>query len=111
GDTAQSAFLLTAAIAALAVLLAIAGIFFAISGIANPIRSIASAMRRLSDGDLDSDIPYAGRADEVGEMAGAVEIFRQNALNVVRLEKEAAESRSESEAARAAAQQRTEREA
>ncbi|MGO7374003.1 HAMP domain-containing protein, partial [Rhizobium ruizarguesonis] len=69
GDTAQSAFLLKAAIAALAVLLAIAGIFFAISGIANPIRSIASAMRRLSDGDLDSDIPYAGRAEEVGEMA------------------------------------------
>ncbi|MGO4119331.1 HAMP domain-containing protein, partial [Rhizobium ruizarguesonis] len=30
-----------------------------ISGIANPIRSIASAMRRLSDGDLDIDIPYA----------------------------------------------------
>ncbi|MBW8791590.1 MAG: methyl-accepting chemotaxis protein, partial [Rhizobium leguminosarum] len=111
GDSAQSAFLLTAAIAGLAVLLAIAGIFFAISGIANPIRDIASAMRRLSGGDLDSDIPYAGRADEVGEMAGAVEIFRQNALNVVRLEKEAAESRRESEATRAAAQQRVEREA
>ncbi|MBY5540840.1 methyl-accepting chemotaxis protein [Rhizobium leguminosarum] len=111
GASAQSAFMLTATIAALAVLLAVAGIFFAISGIASPIRSIASAMRRLSDGDLDSDIPYAGRADEVGEMAGAVEIFRHNALNVVRLEKEAAESRSESEAARAAAQQRAEREA
>ncbi|MBB3163017.1 methyl-accepting chemotaxis protein [Rhizobium laguerreae] len=111
GASAQSAFMLTATIAALAVLLAVAGIFFAISGIASPIRSIASAMRRLSDGDLDSDIPYAGRADEIGEMAGAVEIFRQNALNVVRLEKEAAESRSESEAARAASQQRAEREA
>jgi len=111
GVSADSAFILTAAIAAIAVLVAVAGIVFAISGIANPIRRTASAMKRLSDGDLDSDIPYAGRADEVGEMAGAVEIFRQNALNVVRLEKEAADSRSESEAARAAAQQRAEREA
>ncbi|EJB06841.1 methyl-accepting chemotaxis protein [Rhizobium leguminosarum bv. trifolii WSM597] len=109
--SATSAFILTAAIAALAVLIAMAGIAFAVFGIANPIRSIASAMRRLSDGDLDSDIPGAGRADEVGEMAGAVEVFRQNALNVVRLEKEAAASRSESEAVRAAAQQRAEREA
>ncbi|MGO7302254.1 HAMP domain-containing protein, partial [Rhizobium ruizarguesonis] len=64
GASAQSAFMLTATIAVLAVLLAVAGILFAISGIANPIRSIAYAMRRLSDGDLDSDIPYAGRADE-----------------------------------------------
>jgi len=109
--SATSAFMLTAAIAALAVLIAMAGIAFAVFGIANPIRSIASAMRRLSDGDLDSAIPGAGRADEVGEMAGAVEVFRQNALNVVRLEKEAALSRSESEAVRAAAQQRAEREA
>ncbi|AVA24727.1 HAMP domain-containing methyl-accepting chemotaxis protein [Rhizobium sp. NXC24] len=109
--SAKSAFALTATIALLAILIAIAGIVFAISGIANPIRRIASAMGRLSDGDLNSDIPYAGRADEVGEMACAVEVFRRNALNVVRLEKEAAASRSESEAARAAAQQRAEREA
>ncbi|APO77917.1 methyl-accepting chemotaxis protein (plasmid) [Rhizobium etli 8C-3] len=109
--SAKSAFMLTAAIATLAVLVAVAGIVFAISGIANPIRRIASAMKRLSDGDIDSDIPYADRADEVGEMAGGVEIFRQNALNVVRLETEAAASRSESEAARAAAQQRAEVEA
>lgn len=41
---------------------------------------------------LDSDIPCAGRADEVGEMAGAVEVFRQNALDLVRLEKEVSRS-------------------
>ncbi|MBB3308462.1 methyl-accepting chemotaxis protein-1 (serine sensor receptor) [Rhizobium sp. BK196] len=111
GASANSAFTLTAVIAALAVTIAVAGIVFAILGIATPIRRIASAMGRLSAGDLDSDIPYAGRADEVGDMAGAVEVFRQNALNVVKLEREAAATRSEAEAARAAAQQRAEREA
>ncbi|MBB3656703.1 methyl-accepting chemotaxis protein-1 (serine sensor receptor) [Rhizobium sp. BK650] len=109
--SANSAFTQTAVIAALAVTIAAAGIMFAIFGIAAPIRRIASAMGRLSAGDLDSDIPYAGRADEIGDMAGAVEVFRQNALNVVRLEREAAATRSEAEAARAAAQQRAEREA
>jgi methyl-accepting chemotaxis protein-1 (serine sensor receptor) len=109
--SAKSAFALTAAIAALAVLVAAAGIVFAISGIANPIRRIAAAMKQMSGGDLDSDIPYAGRADEVGEMAGAVEVFRENALNVVKLEKEAATARDEREAARAVAEQRAEREA
>lgn len=111
GASAKSAFMLTAAIAALAVLVAIAGIVFAILGIANPIRRIALAMKQLSDGDLDSDIPYAGRADEVGEMAGAVEVFRKNALDVIKLERQAAATRNETEAARATAQQKSEREA
>lgn len=109
--SARSAFTLTSVIAVLAVVVAFAGIWFAISGIANPIRKTAVAMMQLSKGDLKSDIPYSGRADEVGEMAGAVEVFRQNALNVVRLEQEAAASRSQSEAVRVAAQQKAEQEA
>ncbi|RUM20485.1 methyl-accepting chemotaxis protein [Rhizobium vallis] len=111
GSSAKSAFMLTSAIAFLAVLVAAMGVAFAITGIARPIRTIASAMGRLSEGDLDSDIPYASRADEVGEMAAAVEIFRQNARNVVRLEQDAAANRSVAEAARASAQQRAELEA
>jgi methyl-accepting chemotaxis protein I, serine sensor receptor len=109
--SASSAFVMTAVSAGFAAIIAIAGIFFAVFGIANPIKSIASAMKRLSDGHLNSDIPYSGRADEVGDMAAAVEVFRQNALNVVRLEKDAAASRLETEAARATAQQKAEREA
>ncbi|MDR6819875.1 methyl-accepting chemotaxis protein-1 (serine sensor receptor) [Neorhizobium sp. 2083] len=109
--SAKSAFTLTAMIASLAVIVAAAGMLFAVLGIAGPIRTIASAMGRLSSGDLDSHIPYAGRADEIGEMAGAVEVFRHNALNLVKLEREAAATRTEAEAARAAAEQQAEREA
>ncbi|MGG7581167.1 HAMP domain-containing methyl-accepting chemotaxis protein [Rhizobium sp. Nf11,1] len=109
--TASYAFRTTALIATLSILVTSAGALFAVFGIANPIRRIASSMKILSDGDLQSEIPYAGRADEIGAMAGAVEVFRQNAINVLRLEQEAAVSRSESEAARAAAQERAEREA
>lgn len=111
GTAASDAFIVTAIIATLAVLVALAGTIFAVLGIANPIRRIASAMKILSDGDLQSEIPFAGRADEIGAMAAAVEVFRQNAINVLRLEQEASASRSQSEAARAAAQERAEREA
>lgn len=108
---ASYAFTETAMIATLAILVAFAGTIFAVFGIANPIRRIASAMKILSDGDLGSAIPYAGRADEIGAMAAAVEVFRQNAINVLRLEQEASASRSQSEAARAAAQERADRDA
>ncbi|PDV84617.1 methyl-accepting chemotaxis protein [Rhizobium sp. H4] len=111
GAAASDAFMVTAIIATLAVLVALTGTIFAVLGIANPIRRIASAMKILSYGDLQSEIPYAGRADEIGAMAAAVEVFRQNAINVLRLEQEASASRSQSEAARAAAQERSEREA
>ncbi|MDK4732322.1 methyl-accepting chemotaxis protein [Rhizobium sp. CNPSo 3490] len=109
--TAGNAFTTTALIATLSILVTSAGALFAVFGIANPIRRIASAMTILSDGDLQSEIPYAGRGDEIGAMAGAVEVFRQNAINVLRLEQEATASRSQSEATRAAAQERAEREA
>ncbi|SCB62240.1 methyl-accepting chemotaxis protein-1, serine sensor receptor [Rhizobium aethiopicum] len=110
-EAASHAFTVTAMIAILAILIASTGTLFAVLGIANPIRRIASAMKLLSDGDLQSEIPYAGRADEIGAMAAAVEVFRQNAINVLRLEQEASASRSQTEAIRAAAQERAEREA
>ncbi|MGZ2488247.1 methyl-accepting chemotaxis protein-1 (serine sensor receptor) [Rhizobium pisi] len=109
--TASFAFTTTAVIAFLSILVTFAGAMFAVFGIANPIRRIAVAMKILSDGDLQNEIPYAGRADEIGAMAAAVEIFRHNAMNVLRLEQEAAVSRSQSEVARVAEQERAEREA
>ncbi|MBB5577882.1 MULTISPECIES: methyl-accepting chemotaxis protein [Rhizobium] len=109
--TASHAFTVTAIIATLAILVAFAGTIFAVLGIANPIRRIADAMKILSDGNLQSAIPYAGRADEIGAMAAAVEVFRQDAINVLRLEQEASTSRSQAEAARATEQDRAEKEA
>ncbi|EJZ17014.1 methyl-accepting chemotaxis protein [Rhizobium sp. Pop5] len=111
GATASLAFTITALIAALSIIVTFAGAMFAVFGIANPIRRIAAAMKVLSEGALQSEVPYAGRADEIGAMAAAVEVFRQNAMNVLRLEQEAAVSRSQSESARAAEQERAEWEA
>lgn len=76
-----------------------------------PIQAITASMRRLADGDVASAVPYGGRADEIGAMAAAVEVFRQNALANKRLEEAAAANRSEAERNREAEQQRVAREA
>ncbi|WP_421581313.1 methyl-accepting chemotaxis protein [Shinella sp. M31] len=68
--------------------------------IARPIVATTKAMTVLAGGDTASTIPYAGRRDEIGEMAGAVEVFRQAAIANRRLEAEAAENRKRAEAER-----------
>ncbi|MGZ2505887.1 methyl-accepting chemotaxis protein [Rhizobium leguminosarum] len=92
-------------------LLVAGAIAFVLTGIANPIAEITTSMRRLAEGDTSSSIPFAGRADEIGSMAGAVEIFRQAAIANKRMEMEAAESRKQAEADRIAAQQQAESDA
>ena len=37
-------------------------------------------MRRLAANDTDIDVPETGRADEIGEMAQATVVFRNNAI-------------------------------
>jgi len=49
-------------------------------GIVLPIRSLTQGMSRLAQGDLEGTSIDSARADEIGEMARAVEVFRQNAL-------------------------------
>lgn len=61
------------------------------NGIAGPIEKMTGAMGRLAEGDLDSEIPGTGRKDEIGDMAIAVQIFKDNAIEVKRIQAEQAE--------------------
>ena len=47
-----------------------------------PIASITRNMQSLAEGDLDTEILGAGRNDEIGDMAKAVEVFKQNGQKV-----------------------------
>ncbi|MFK5977700.1 MAG: methyl-accepting chemotaxis protein [Rhizobiaceae bacterium] len=49
-------------------------------GIASPIKKMTTVMKSLADGNLDEDVPYGDRPDEIGSMAGAVHVFKENAL-------------------------------
>ncbi|TAX22746.1 methyl-accepting chemotaxis protein [Rhizobium leguminosarum] len=103
-------FYLIAAIG-IAGLLVVGAVAFVLTCIANPIGQITSAMRQLAEGDTGSDIPFAGRADEIGSMAAAVEVFRQAAIANKRMQIEADENRKQADDDRIAAQQKAESDA
>jgi methyl-accepting chemotaxis protein len=68
--------------------------------IAKPIRQMTGAMRQLAGGDTTIIVPGIGRGDEIGAMAGAVTIFKDNQIARARLEAEQAEIEQRAEAAK-----------
>jgi methyl-accepting chemotaxis protein len=56
--------------------------------ISGALTSMVSAMTRLAGRDFDAAIPGLGRNDEIGEMAGAVEVFKNNMIETERLRAE-----------------------
>jgi len=73
--------------------------------IAKPIARMTSVMSRLAAGDTAVTVPEIGRGDEVGAMAGAVEVFKANAIERQRLEAEQLASGARMEADRRASMQ------
>jgi methyl-accepting chemotaxis protein len=69
---------------------AAAGFFFARS-LSKPIADLTDSMRTLAGGVTDMMVPGRDRGDELGEMAEAVEVFRENAIERIALEKAASE--------------------
>jgi methyl-accepting chemotaxis protein len=69
----------------IAVAVAIAAGFGTVKAIAGPIQAMTAAMRRLADKDINVGIPAQGRTDEVGQMAAAVEVFRESMIAADRL--------------------------
>ncbi|WP_372400218.1 HAMP domain-containing methyl-accepting chemotaxis protein [Azospirillum sp. HJ39] len=69
---------------ALALLLTIAGLFlwFTHHRIVRPLARLAAAMQRLAGGDLEGEVPLAGRRDEIGAMAGTVQVFRDGLVQL-----------------------------
>jgi methyl-accepting chemotaxis protein len=63
--------------------------------IVTPIEGMAKTMNRLAGDDLDTEIPYRGRHDEIGELARTVEVFKVNAVEKIALEKRQQDSEAE----------------
>jgi methyl-accepting chemotaxis protein len=56
--------------------------------ISKALAGMVGAMTRLARGELSTSVPGIGRRDEIGEMAGAVEVFRTNMAEAERLRTE-----------------------
>ncbi|WP_060769540.1 methyl-accepting chemotaxis protein [Methylobacterium sp. AMS5] len=65
-----------------------------------PLTVMRDTMAKLSHDDLDARVPYLDRRDEIGAMAAAVGVFKENLIRTRGLEEEAALARAGMEAQR-----------
>ncbi len=86
----------------LAALLCVAAGWSLVRNIAVPLVAMTTAMRRLAGHDMGTIVPSAGRGDEIGAMAAALQVFKDSMEKADRL-------RAEKEAEHAAREQRTAR--
>ena len=79
-------------------------LYLLIGTVSRPVTRIAERMRGLTGGDKASPVPHAGRSDEVGRMAEALEALRLAAIEQERM----ANAASAEQAARIARAERIE---
>lgn len=60
--------------------------FFTTRAIAKPVTNMTEAMKSLADGNLDTEVTGQERGDEIGDMAAAVQVFKENAIRNRELE-------------------------
>ena len=94
---AESAFstLLAITLALLGVTLTF--VIFVVRSITQPVSAMAGAMNLLANGELQTEIPAQGRSNEIGQMAKAVQMFKDNALRNKELEAKAEEEKRKAE--------------
>ncbi len=64
----------------ISVILLLAGLWYFRRRAVQPLAAMSSYMQTLTSGDYDQDVPYAGRSDEIGDVAKSVGIFREAAI-------------------------------
>jgi methyl-accepting chemotaxis protein len=92
-------------------LIAVASAIFTSQYVSKPLSRVVRAMLSLADGNITALVQKSNRKDEIGEIQGALEVFRQAAVANKRLETEAAENRARSEIERAETQRKAEEDA
>ena len=61
-------------------LIVVIGLLVVNRGMVTPLTALSKTIRRLAEGDTDVQIDAGSRGDEIGQIAGAVEVFRDNAI-------------------------------
>jgi len=99
-DTASA---MVIALATMALVLGIGSAILIGRSITVPVKHMTGTMETLAAGNLDTEVPARDRKDEIGAMAQAVQVFKENAIRVRRLEEESEAQKRQAEADRRAA--------
>ena len=84
------------------------GILFAVVltlAISRPLRNLRDGMILLAEGNLEAEVPFRTRGDEIGAMAKAVQVFKDNGIAKQRIEAEATEAKARAQRDQDAAMQ------
>ncbi len=76
---------------------------FLLRRVLSPLVAMTRAMHQLANGDLTTEIPAMDRKDEVGRMAAALDVFKRQGVESVRLAHERQAQRAHAEADKRAA--------
>ncbi len=103
-ETLQHSSSMGAAVMSVGGVMVFLGLLFSILltlSIVKPLRRLEQNMGTLAKGSYDEEVPFLGRGDEIGSMAKAVQVFKENGLETNRmraaeaLKKKAAEEAQE----------------
>jgi len=83
---ARHSLILQLALLALAVALTFAAMMAVTRRVIKPLHNMRDAMLKVAAGDLTVDTGYVQRQDEIGALAGALETFKQQAVDKLRIE-------------------------
>jgi methyl-accepting chemotaxis protein len=96
---AETAFYTYATLAAILLGVVLMLAFVIIQGITRPVVAMTQTMESLAQGDTSVEVPALNQRDEIGQMAKAVQVFKDNAIRMIEMQKEQeeAEIRAEEE--------------
>ncbi|WP_279574667.1 methyl-accepting chemotaxis protein [Methylobacterium sp. J-088] len=94
GDASRMAVIVAVALAAF---LTLGIVWFILRRVAAPIARMTRVMEQLAQNDLAVAVPSDARGDELGAMAGALRVFKDNMLRTQTMEAETAQLRAQAE--------------
>ena len=84
-SSAARSLVLNGAMMLVALAVTIAGFLIVHRRVSTPIRRLTGVMRRLAEHDLTTELQDTDRADEIGDMSRAVEVFKEKMVEADRL--------------------------
>ncbi len=87
-EAAHNTFLVVLSVTAILVVVTFALVWIIARGITGSLTAMTGAMGRLAEGELNTEVPAVNHRDEIGAMAGAVQVFKENAIKVRKMTRE-----------------------
>ena len=74
-------------------------VFFLGRTVGKPLRNVTTTMANITGGDLETEVPYLSRKDEIGLIASSVHVFKESLIENTRLvaERQASELKAQEE--------------